>query len=724
MSIDQNRINNIENNLKNSPEAVSNNDLFYYLNYTTKNDKISSTNLNDTENYLKKIENVYRYENIYTNPSNYGSTVPIIIGLLLPFYYTYPRFYKLGLLGLFIGFGSFLSLYQKIEGLFGFFFNKIGLWFLITTFTFYIVFFILLNKLNHISLFFISAIISYIFINYICRLILTSPIKNSSGGDYSQFNHFRSIENEREGYSDYNLLIETTCNEVISRYKMPISDPTILYSYLTEFDIKDNDSIISDFYINLFGPLVSLGFLFLIGYFLSLFKDTTIQNVKNNPIELFPIIGINNYSDQYFTCQANYILPKEIHCNLLIHDFLDKYNFDDNVYNKLQKSLLRISDQLLIKYNPKFTRFKETNVVFDNLKGYKNKILLEIEKVLRKTNSSLNDIKDKNGKYSIEKIYDIIYKEDFVPYKTKEDMYDLLYHINDTLKIVYDYNDTYENDLFLAKEVLLADKDIDKDYMLILDKVVHKYIKLFRQNLGYLEKNEIEKKYGINDVNNMYLPIPKEKIYYVNKKLDENILFGYHYNILGYPIFGTFNNTIRKISNKTQIICNLIFKNILRIFSSWLLLAKPIGSAWLISKYMLINSFGFKKILKYMSNKSILWKYFSTGLDTSYFEDTYKVVKNNNQNSILSRGLNLLYSILLTLFVMMPLLGFYNTVNFGYTLNPSWTNLLCQFIFYINIIGNIFIFFNKKSFLKYNLIFLFSLIIIIIIISLIIYFFG
>jgi hypothetical protein len=463
---------------------------------------------------------------------------------------------------------------------------------------------------------------------------------------------------------------------------------------------------------------------FLLGFFLSLFKDNTIQNVVNNPIELFPIIGINNYSDQYFTCQANYILPKEINCNLLIHDFLDKYNFDDNVYNKIQKSLLRISGQLLIKYNPKFTRFSETNIVFDNLKGYKNKILLEIEKVLKKTNSSLNDIKDKNGKYSIEKIYDIIYKEDFLPYKKKEDMYDLLYHINDTLKIVYDYNDTYENDLFLAKEVLLADKDIDKDYMLILDKIVHKYIKAFRQNLGYLEKNEVDKKYGVNDINNMYLPIPKEKIYYVNKKLDENILFGYHYNILGYPIFGTFNNTIRKISNKVQIMCNLIFKNILRLLSSWLLLAKPIGSAWLISKYMLIHSFGFKKILKYMSNKSMLWKYFSTGLDSSYFEDTYKIVKNNNQNSILSKGLNLLYTILLTIFVMMPLLAMYNTVNFGYTLNPYWYNLLFQFIIYINIIGNIIIFFNKKSFLKYNLIFLFSLILIIIIISLIIYFFG
>jgi hypothetical protein len=111
------------------------------------------------------------------------------------------------------------------------------------------------------------------------------------------------------------------------------------------------------------------------------------------------------------------------------------------------------------------------------------------------------------------------------------------------------------------------------------------------------------------------------------------------------------------------------------------------------------------------------------GLDTSYFEDTYKIVKNNNENSILSKGLNLLYTILLT-FVMMPILSTYNTVNFGYTLNPYWYNLLFQFIIYINIIGNIITFFNKKSFLKYNLIFIGTLILIIIIISLIIYFFG
>ena len=727
MSIDKNRINNIENNLKNSPESVSNNDLFYYLNYTTKNNKISSTNLNDTENYLKKIEMVYRYENIFSNPTNYGSTMPILIGLLLPFYYTYPRFYKLGFLGLFIGFASFISLYQKIDRLFGFYFDKIKIWFLITTFAFYIIFFIILNKLNHISLFFISAIISYIFINYVCRLILTSPINkdkhHSKSTNYSQFNHFRSIANDRNDYIDYNLLIETTCKQIIVRYKMPISNPTILYSYLTEFDINDNNLVLSDFYINLFGPVISVSFLLLLGYFLSLLKNNTIQNVKNNSIQLFPIIGINDYSTKYFTCQANYILPKEMNCNLLIHDFLDKYDFDDNVYNRLQKSLLRISNELLIKYNPKFTRFRETNIVFDNLKIHKNKILEEIEKVLRKTNSSLNDIKDKDGKYNIEKIYDIIYNEDFIPYKSKSDMYDLLYHINDTLKIYYDYNSTYENDLFLAKEVLLGDKKIDEDYMSILDKILHKYIKVFRQNLGYMESNEINKKYGLNDINNMYLPIPKEKIYYVNKELNENILFGYHYNILGYPIFGTFNNIVRKISDKIQIVANLIFKNILRIFSTWMLLAKPIGSSWLISKYMLIHSFGFKKLLKNMSSKSIIWKYFSTGLDTSYFEDTYKTVKNNNENSILSKGLNLLYSILLT-FLMIPLLSMYNSVNFGYTLNPLWYNLIFQFIIYANIIGNIVIFFNKKSFLKYNLIFIAVLILIIIIISLIIYFFG
>ena len=45
MVCDQTRINNIENNLKNNPTEISNNDLIYYLQCNTNNNLLDSSNL-------------------------------------------------------------------------------------------------------------------------------------------------------------------------------------------------------------------------------------------------------------------------------------------------------------------------------------------------------------------------------------------------------------------------------------------------------------------------------------------------------------------------------------------------------------------------------------------------------------------------------------------------------------------------------------------------------
>ena len=727
MSFDTNRINTIENKLNSDANSISNNDLFYYLQYHTKNNQLSSINLTDTENYLKKINSSFSYENIFANTSNYGSMVPIIIGLLLPFYYTYPRFYKLGLPGMAVGFICLLTLYTSINTLYGPFFKQIGVWFLLTTFIFYFLFFIILNKLNHLSLFFISGVISYLSLNYVCRLILCSPVKNNP------FNKFRAKQNNNSSYTEYNIQLETACYLVINRFNLTLPSGTMLYSYLTVFQIDDSKTEYADFFTNLFAPLISIGFLFLLGFFLGSLKYNSLSNGSNNkitndflPIDLFPIIGINENSYKYFTCQANYILPKELNCNLLIHNLIDKYKFDDNVYNRIQKALLRISNELIRKYSPRFIKLNDSDknsnqAIIKDLDKDKNKIFNLIKKILKKNNKSFENFRDKNGNYEIDKIKQVVDKDEDVTYMNKEEIYDILYHINNALEITYDYDSQYINDANLAKEVLLYDDKIDEDYKFILNDVMHKYIKEFRQNIGYTGKEKYDDanfydKNFKNDIENMYVKNKRDKIYYVNKEKDTNILFGYHYNIMGYSIFGSYSDKIKNVSN-------IIFKYILRLLSTWLLLTKPIGSAWLISKYILISSYGFKKLMRYMTDKSLLWKYFSTGLDTSYFEDTYREIKNNSENTFfsLSKGLNLLYSVLLTI-LMAPLLGFYNTISFGFTLSPSWYNMLFQLIFFINIIGNIIVYFKNQSLLWYNIIFLSVLILLIIIISLIIIF--
>jgi len=661
MSCDQTRINNIETNLKNNPDQISTNDLIYYLKCRSNNSELDPSNLNNTEAYLNKINNSFFYENIFVNTSNYGSIVPLIIGLLIPFYYFYPRFYKLGFIGTSIGLFSLMGLYSKLSSLYGNFFSKIGILFLSLTVGIYIIFFILLNKLNHISLFFISAIIAYLIINYLSRVILTIPLKNNI------YNQYKATLNNNNNYTQYNLLLETACYQIINRYNLKLPSGVMLYSYLTEFNIGNNSSSLSDFITNLFGPFLSVGILFLLGIMLSLFEDKNLR--ENNPIQLFPLIGINEDSDKYFTCQANYILPKELNVNLLIHELVDSYNFDEKVYHKVEKALLRISKELLLKYNPKFVKIEneDKKKILDNLK--ENKIYLEIVKILKKNNF------DFNINY-LDEIKEIVKNEE-IPYKKKEEIYDLLLHIDNTLLVINEKNENYDNDSQLARDELLYDKDIDEDFKKTLKEIADKYIENFTNNLN----------------------------------LKDGTLFGYNYNISGYNI----------LNNKTKINSNIAFKYILRFLSSWLLLAKPVGSTWLIVKYILISSYGFKKILRNMSNGSILWKYFSMGIDTSYFEETYKEVKNNNQNSLISKGMYLLYSVLLFI-VMFPLIYFYNTTNFGLTNSPSWYNLLYQLVFIGNIIGNIIIHYNEKSHLIFNIAYFLAFILIIIIITVIIYF--
>ena len=109
------------------------------------------------------------------------------------------------------------------------------------------------------------------------------------------------------------------------------------------------------------------------------------------------------------------------------------------------------------------------------------------------------------------------------------------------------------------------------------------------------------------------------------------------------------------------------------------------------------------------------------GLDTSYLEDTYKNVKNNNDNTILKKGLNIFITILIFIFIL-PMIYMYNSITFGFTSSPSWYNLLYQFLFIINIIGNIYCYYAKKSHLLFNCIFIIIFIILIIILTVLLYY--
>ena len=97
--MDITRVNNIELNIKNKNiTGISNNELLYYLYYSSNNDKINPVNGTEaTTNYLTLINNSFLFENIFVNKSNYSTIIISIIGLLIPFYYYFPKMYNLGI---------------------------------------------------------------------------------------------------------------------------------------------------------------------------------------------------------------------------------------------------------------------------------------------------------------------------------------------------------------------------------------------------------------------------------------------------------------------------------------------------------------------------------------------------------------------------------------------------------------------------------------------------
>ena len=667
------RVNKIELNIKNKDIAkISNDDLLYYLYYNSNNKDINPKNgKKSTTNYLTLINNSFVFENIFVNKGNYTTIIYSIIGLLIPFYYYFPRMYNVGVFVIIIGLLSFFNLASTTSTLYSHFFSKISYLYYGLTVFIYIIFFILLNKLNHISLFFISAVLSFIIINYIGRFLLLLQTENN------KYNKYSASYKDNNNYKQYNSNIEIVCIEVNKRYKLNLPSGNMLYSYLTVFEIKESKTNkIIDFIMTIIGPIISIIILYLLGNLLKDFKDEKLKDKSQEYLKLLPIIGINELSNKYLTCQANYILPDELNIDFLIDEFLTEYKnqYDSETMNKIIKALKRISGELLERYKPIF--YSPTDSDTDK-NIINNKIFATLKKYLKDLNNK-NFYLSSSG-ISIDNIREKINNDDDLSYEKKLELIQLLNHINNRLIInKYDYNK--KNNIDLAREVFEHNDNIDtKNKETIIEKeIINKYIKKFEDNLDFGDGNK-----------------------------ENSTLFGYNYNIITYNYF---SNKVRENSNK-------IFQFIIGLISTWFLFGKTIGSPFFISK-ILIYKDNFSNVIQ--GNNNILWKFISMGLDLSYFDNIKLDNKELNKENVSFAIKIFLYFIYFILF--STFFGFYNSSIFGMILNPLYLNIIFMFVIICSIILNTIRLANKEPLFLFNIAYFSILFVLFLTIKLIIYY--
>ena len=615
-------------------DKIKTKDLIFYLYKNTNNNELN--NNKNLQHYFYKINFSYYYENIFSNTSNYSTVSMYLVGLLIPFYICYPRFYNLGTMGFLIGLTSFMLLYQHIHSLYGAFFPSASRLFIILSLVLYFVFFPLLNKLNHISLFFMTCIVSFIIINYIYRVTLTLPFKSNI------YNKLNVTYKDDKNYIEYNELNEKVCKEIIDRFNLQLPSGRMLYSYLTVFKIGDNKNKISDFCTNLFYPFLSLFYVVLLSSFLNNLKI----DYGNQKIQPVPIIGLTESSKNYSTCQANYVLPIEYNYHLFMKEYYNEDKLDDAAYNQFTKTLKRISNELVHNYQPVFTKFDDIDEeeiqdhisIQSNIKNNDNHILIQIKKLLKRYKLEIPQNDKKNN--CIEKLY-LIINDTTLPFKEKEDAFTLLQKIKETLKVNSNKDldiNNIDDSVKLAIQVLLENDKVKPEYKKYLKELCIKYVE------------------------------------YLTKNLKDNTLFGFNYNLWTYKIF---NRNSIQVSNNW-------FTTILKLLSTYILLGRPLSSPWLFSNLLLLNDSRINSYIKTYGNSiSSVSKYISMGLDTEYFKNIYK---NTNNNSIITKSTQLIFKIILYLFVSLPFLQFFNNTIYGMTLNPLYYNLIYIFIFIINLL--------------------------------------
>ncbi len=338
---DEERLNRIE--ITQDGSTLSMEDIIWYISKKTNNRNYDEKAIDNFQLSLKTFDDNFLYENIFLNNGNYSSNAIAILLTMIPFFFTYPRFYNtsptiivVGVIGLFMCMNTIQSKFGVILK------NKqLANIYIATVSLFYLFFFVLFNKINHLSLFFMSAGIIFMLMVYVLRIFISDPKR--------KYGLRRLVYNgENKIYDPYDQKIEKICNELIKRYSLNMA-PNQLYMYFTTFETTEqsNKFMKTEFACNIVQPILCVLLLSVFGAVISKNKDYTLlksreqllqeANMKSNDSKIqfkqpeyeflkSPLIGYTDLSTNILTNQYNYFLPKELNLYYIMESLMDEVN--------------------------------------------------------------------------------------------------------------------------------------------------------------------------------------------------------------------------------------------------------------------------------------------------------------------------------------------------------------------------------------------------------------
>ncbi len=645
-TLTQDQINKMSDTLLKNPSKITTDNLIQYIRTVTQNKDIPSSE-NAVKEYVKIINNTYDYENINFNKANYPFVSLCLIMMLIPFYYNFPRLYTTGYLSSSIALFGLFGLTTKLSELYGRMNSNIVAIYLVCTIVFYFVFFVLFNKLNHISLFFMSGVIMYVMISSIARLKVCSPLENNVLSEYQSFVEINELSVPLTEHT------YAATQEFKKRFNIQSTSINTLYSSLCNVKYIKREHNYLDFFLVIAGYIVSLVVLYFSGKMFSEI-EVPINASEDKTINLIPLLGWKKETFPYLFCQANYVLPKELSYHQLAHELLDNEDMDEEVYKKVYKTLQRVSNELITKFHPTFTNMENVSYGLIVHTIGDNEVLKKIQEILKRDLSSLDTD-------YIKEIHQRIMEAD-IPFKDKKEMYDLLSHLNNVLEVhaLDEKQATYENDVDLAKEVFQMDDELGKSVKGGFKKLIETYIENFEKHIH-----------------------PKN-----------NVLIGYHYNLITFTYF----------PKKWREFMNKVFAFLLSFISVWLFLAKPLGTPWVLARYIMSSNYGANELLEKYKKDEPLWKFMNMGVDYSFVEKQ-TIPKSDKQTSLMDIIWKWIKTILLFSLGMIPLMNFFSSVVFGMSIAPTYMNFIYALMLLGNIIGNMIITEKKGEYFTFNVVY-------------------